>query len=152
MFPRKIGVQDSKTNLEDFVYFWRWIGFFLGIDDNNNICTNGYEDASDISKQIMNEIVYPSLLNPPKDFDLMARAFTEGLSLVVNFTLFTPESLIGFMLDLADKKRIYKVSFLDECRILFWKVTVLLVRRSSWFKRIANGYLLSITMPENFEF
>ena len=64
-----------------------------------------YEDASDISKQIMNEIVYPSLRNPPKDFDLMARAFTDGLSLVVNFTLFTPESLIGFMSDLAYKKR-----------------------------------------------
>ena len=60
MFPWKIGLEDFKTNLEDFVYFWRWIGFFLGIDDENNICINGYEDASDISKQIMNEIVYPS--------------------------------------------------------------------------------------------
>ena len=82
----------------------------------------------------------------------MARAFTDGLSLVVNFTLFTPESLIGFMLDLADKKRIYKVSFLDECRILFWKVTVLLVRRSSWFKRIANGLVQSLTVQKNFVF
>ena len=152
MFPRKIGLEDSKTNLEDFVYFWRWIGFFLGIDDDNNICINGYEDASDISKQIMNEIVYPSLLNPPKDFDIMARAFTDGLSLVVNFTLFTPESLIGFMLDLADKKRIYKVSFLDECRILFWKVIVLLVRRSSWFKGIGNRLVQSLTVQKNFVF
>ena len=66
ILPRKIGVQDSKTNLEDFVYFWRWTGFFLGIGDNNNICINGDEDASGISKQVWDEVVYPSLLNPPK--------------------------------------------------------------------------------------
>ena len=44
----------------------------------------------------------------------MARAFTDGLSLVVNFTLFTP---IGFMLDLANKKRIFErmsYSFLES--------------------------------------
>ena len=47
----------------------------------------------------------------------MARAFTDGLSLVVNFTLFTPETLIGFMLDLANKKRIFErmsYSFLES--------------------------------------
>lgn len=55
--------------------------FFLGIDDNNNICINGYKDASGISKQVLDEVVYPSLLNSPKDFDLMARAFTDGLLL-----------------------------------------------------------------------
>ena len=96
MFPRKIGLEDSKTNLEvgDVLH-----AFFLGIEDNNNICINGYKDAFGFSKQVLDEVVYPSLLNPPKDFDLMARAFTEGLSLVVNFTLFTPESLTGCMLD-----------------------------------------------------
>ncbi|XP_062617100.1 uncharacterized protein LOC134278818 [Saccostrea cucullata] len=152
LYPERLGLQGSKSQLEDFVYFWRWIGFFSGIQDENNICINGFEDAYHICKQVEDEIVYPALFDPPNHFYSMAKAFTDGLSLLTNVTIYTPESVIGFSLDMARKERIMKVDLLDSCRIIYLKIMVYLVKHCSWFRRMANRLTESLIVPNKFNF
>ncbi|XP_061174776.1 uncharacterized protein LOC133183901 [Saccostrea echinata] len=152
MYPDRLGLRGSRSHLDDFVYFWRWIGFFSGIRDENNICINGFEDAYQICKQVEDEIVYPALFNPPDHFNSMAKAFTEGLSLLTNVTLYTPESVIGFSLDMARKKRIKDVDFLDSCRIIYLKIIVILVKYCSCFRSMANRLTESLIVPNKFIF
>lgn len=152
MYADKLGLQGSKSQLNDFVYFWRWIGNFLGIQDGNNICINGFGDAYVICKQVENEIVYPALFNPPKDFYSIAKAFTDGLALLTSINLITPESAISFSLDMAYKKRIHNVNFLDKCRIFCLKAMVFLVKHLPWFRRMVNRHTESLIVPKSFIF
>lgn len=152
MYPEELGLQGSKSDLEDFVYFWRWIGFFSGIDDDNNICIHGLDDAYRICKQVENEIVYPALFNPPKHFHSMAKAFTDGLCLLSFCRVYTPESVISFSLDIANKKRLHDLSFLDSCRVLYLKLSVFLLKHCSWFRRLANRLVESLVLPKHFDF
>lgn len=45
LYLEEFGFYGFKFDLEDFVYFWRWVGFFLGIDEDNNICIYGLDDV-----------------------------------------------------------------------------------------------------------
>lgn len=152
MYPEELGLQGSKSDLADFVYFWRWVGFFSGIDDGNNMCFHGLDDAYLICKQVENEIVYPALFNPPEHFHSMAKAFTDGLCLLSFCRLHTPESVISFSLDMANKKRIHNLSFLDTCRVLYLKMSVFLLKHCSWFRRLANRLVESLVLPKHFDF
>lgn len=152
LYPEELGLQGSKSDLEDFVYFWRWVGFFSGIDEDNNICIHGLDDAYRICKQVENEIVYPALFNPPKHFHSMAKAFTDGLCLLSFCRVYTPESVIGFSLDMANKKRRHDLSFFDTCRVLYLKLSVFLLKHCSWFRRLANRLVESLVLPKHFDF
>lgn len=152
MYPRELGLHDAKTHLKDFIYFWKWIGYFLGIQNVNNICHNGIEDAYEICKQIENEIVYPKLLTPPMHYFSMAKAFTDGISLLSYIKLFTPDSVVNFALDMANKRRVCKVSLKDECRIIFLKVIVFLIKHCSWFRKFVNRLTESLIVPKQFIF
>lgn len=137
MYPKQFGIRASPSDLEDYVYFWRWIGYLLGIEDSNNICRNSFEESVAICHEIENLIVYPALLNPPSHFDHMAKALTDGMNLTHRIRLFTPESIISLSLDLAKKKRITH-SCIDKLRILFLKSIVNLLYYSDWFRYLLN--------------
>lgn len=137
MYPKQFGIKASQDDLKDYVYFWRWIGYLLGMEDSNNICVNSLEEAIAICHEIENDIVYPALHKPPPHFHHMAKAFTDGSNILHNFKFFTPESVISFSLDLAKKERLPH-SFVDKIRIIFLKVFVNLIYYSSLFRNFMN--------------
>ena len=81
LHPRRCGIRCTESELDDFVYVWRWIGYLLGIQDDYNVCVGGYRQAYTICKAIEMEIILPSLANPPKDYEPMANAFLYGVEL-----------------------------------------------------------------------
>lgn len=137
MYPKQFGIRADRQELEDYVYFWRWIGYLLGIEDCNNICKNSLDESIAICHEIEDIIVYPALQKPPPKFHLMAKAFTDGTNLLHKFKLFTPESIISFGLDRTGKKRI-NYSFVDRFRILFLKAVVDLLYYCSGFRYLIN--------------
>lgn len=121
MYPDNFGIKATETELEDYVYFWRWIGWLLGIEDKNNICAHGYKNAIKICKAIEIDIVIPSVENPPQHFYMMAKAFTDGMNqcMFFSFPVHTPECFIAFVYECAGRQNPNKVSFPDRVRL--WK-------------------------------
>lgn len=150
MYPSKFGIPATQRELEDYVYFWKWIGYLLGIDDCNNICNNSLQEALGICHEIEDEIVFPALLKPPPHFNKMAQAFTDGLNLLYGFRLLTPASVICFALDSMQKNRVNH-SFLDKFRIIFLKLIVKMLYFSTPFRKFLGNrfYYLCHIIDEN---
>ena len=66
LLGRALGFDESE--LEHWCYFWRCLGYLLGIDDEHNIC-NSKEQALKICYDVMYECVLPGLETPPPNFN-----------------------------------------------------------------------------------
>lgn len=122
MYPEQLGIRCCRDDLDDYVYFWRWIGFLLGIDDRYNICLGGYESAYRICKAIDSDVLIPSLLNPPEKFLPMARAFTDGVGQLSLISWFTPESVVARYFQVSCREYRLPVSVRDTCRMYLVRV------------------------------
>ena len=46
LHPDAFGVHCTDADLDDYVHFWRGIGYLLGIDDRFNLCSGGLESTN----------------------------------------------------------------------------------------------------------
>ncbi|KAL4238708.1 hypothetical protein ACF0H5_003415 [Mactra antiquata] len=119
MYPDKFGIRCSQRDLDDYVYFWRWIGYLLGIDDKYNICIGGYYSALEICKAIDKNILLTSLADPPPDFYPMAKAFTDGTKLISYIPCWTVESIVARYFHATGNLYPHQISCGDWTRIYF---------------------------------
>lgn len=117
MYPDKLGLKCSKDNLDDYVYFWRWIGYLLGVNDEYNICMGGYDNAYKICKAIDKDILIRSLDSPPINFYPMAKAFIDGTRLIGFIPWFTVESIVARYYQVTGARYPYPVSITNWIRI-----------------------------------
>ncbi|XP_069116788.1 uncharacterized protein [Argopecten irradians] len=141
LHPQGFAIPPNVNDLDDFVYLWKFIGSRLGIMDRNNICLHSYQETFFICKQIEDDILLPALKNPPKDFELMATAFTDGLNLLHKVGLYTPEAVINFVLDVIGEKR-KRQSITNELRILIFKLLVQLKLYIPGFQFLMNKLVM----------
>ncbi|KAL3874255.1 hypothetical protein ACJMK2_037295 [Sinanodonta woodiana] len=81
MYPSRFGIHCSMADLDDYVYFWRWLGYCLGIKHEDNMCLSGYSLAYKL----------PALKDPPKDFPRMSSALAKAGQSIVS-----TEAVIAF--------------------------------------------------------
>ncbi|KAL3842533.1 hypothetical protein ACJMK2_020534 [Sinanodonta woodiana] len=122
MYPSKFGIRCTVADLDDYVYFWRWIGYCLGIRDEYNICHGGYKLAYKLCKDIEKELLVPALKGPPKDFPQMSSAFVRSGSLALSV-----EAVIALSMEAFQEGWEPKLSFGDHLRIYILKGLVCLV-------------------------
>ena len=140
MYPESFGIERNLSRLDDYVYFWRGIGHLLGISDKNNICNDGYDKAYEICKEIENDIVIPSLQNPPKDFPKMMNAVIDGLHLFTKYRIFTFEVIMLWIADVYVLER--KIGFYDYIRYYFLRSVFFCIRYCGLLRRIVNILIL----------
>src|SRR6218665_4155899 len=100
MYSSNFGIKCTKEELEDYVFFWRGIGYLLGIKDEFNICSGNYDETYRLCKEIEYEIVYRGLLEPPAEFETVKiNAYINAVNFFSRFRLFSKESVIAFTLD-----------------------------------------------------
>lgn len=121
MYPAGFGIKCSERDLDDYVYFWQWIGFLLGVKDKNNICTGGFHTAYKLCKEIEGKILIPALYDPPKEFLSMANAFVEGSKLLCNIGLFSVDEILMLSVESFGEKWTKPVSMPDRLRKIFFR-------------------------------
>lgn len=134
LYPDKIGIHCSTCDLDDYVYFWRWIGYLLGIDDNYNICIGGYEQAYETCRAINQKVLVPSLHNPPAQFYPMAHAFVDGM----NLPLISTESVIATYFRISGQKCPFSVSFVNLLRMYLMSALFYVTFTVSFFASFVN--------------
>ncbi|PSN45375.1 hypothetical protein C0J52_07532 [Blattella germanica] len=70
------GITDEE--LDGFIYLWRCIGYFLGMDDKYNFCNGSLEVVKQRSADVLQHIAKPSLHMVSRDWEHMARCFSSG--------------------------------------------------------------------------
>ncbi|XP_066272153.1 uncharacterized protein [Branchiostoma lanceolatum] len=128
LYPEKFGICCTIAELEDYIFFWRGIGYLLGIEDRYNMCSGNYAETCRIISQIENEVVKPAFLNPPEGFDVATTSFVEGMKRYLKDRQMTKGTMFSFAHDLLDLPG-PKVSMGDWVRFIIMKWVVWLVER-----------------------
>lgn len=83
LYPRQLGIRCGKNEgeLSDYVYFWRVIGYILGMEDQVNACGRDLATSRTIAKEIELRIIAPGLENPSPTFFRLSQAFVDGMRL-----------------------------------------------------------------------
>ena len=137
MYPRGFGICCTEQELGDYVYFWRGIGYLLGIDDRFNLCDGTYREVYSLCKEIERDLLLPALSDPPDDFHRMLEAYIEGSNLPSKRRLITKEALFAFIADGMGLVR-QTLSVSDYLRYLSLKTLVFFIRWCPYFERILN--------------
>lgn len=138
MYPDKFGIKCSKQDLLDFAYYWRGLGYILGISDEYNVCQGNYEEIYGICKEIETKVVLSGMLNPPEMFVTMADAYCNGLNLGAGFALHSRAADIAVGLDGMGVK-MPQLGFTDTLRFYLWKFMLFLCRWMPGFMSYMNN-------------
>src|SRR6218665_1239625 len=145
MYSSNFGIKCTKEELEDYVFFWRGIGYLLGIKDEFNICSGNYDETYRVCKEIGYEIVYRSLLKPAPKYETLSTACINGVNLIHKFQMFTRESIIAFGLRFTGLSiPSFTLSWTDELRVWCFKCTIFLIRYMPGFERLTNYMVMRL--------
>lgn len=146
MYPDGFGIRCTKTELEDFIFFWRGLGYLLGISDQYNMCSGNYEETYNVCKEIERKILLPSLANPPRDFRMMADAYSEGMSTPFQVKFFTTASTLACIYDGMGLKNPETLGWMDWFRYMRYKLIIWLLLWCPGFHKF-----MSWSFRSNFE-
>ena len=142
MYPEGFGVKCTKQDLEDYIHFWRGLGYLLGIDDKYNICAGNYQQTYDICKQIEVEKLLPGLEKPPKNFNMMVDAYIDGTNSMSLLPLHSLEAVKAFTYD-GMGLPVPQLNWADTLRVWFYKTQVFMIRWLPGYEWLTNSLLRS---------
>ena len=137
MYPEGFGCACNKSDLEDYIHFWRGMGWLLGIDDKYNICAGNYEQTHSIVKSIERDMLLPGLANPPKDFYMMVKAYIDGVNMWSPIPIHSFESIKAMSME-GMGFSVPSLSWADKLRFWFFKWIVFMLLWCPGFERLAN--------------
>lgn len=139
MYPSSFGIKCTQRELEDYVYFWRGVGYLLGIDDRYNVCSGNYVETYAVCKEIERDVMFRGLLEPPAEFETMADAYIDGTNTLSKLKMNSKESVIAFSMDIMGHDYpSLRLSWSDRMRIWWLKLVVFLIRWMPGFERFMN--------------
>ena len=145
MYPHGFGIRCTQQQIEDYIFFWRGIGYLLGIDDKYNMCSGTYQQTRAVCKEIEQKLLLPSLKNPPVEFERMANAYIEGTNMRRRVLSLTKEAVIAFCLDGMGLPT-PTLGFRDTLRFWWLKLVVCLIKWCPGFESINNRIILKNAM------
>ena len=151
LYPEQFGVDCSESELEDYIHFWRGIGYLLGIEDKFNMCRGNYTETLQICQDI-EEHVLPELKSPTKESQVLVQAFCDGINLTFKVPISSVASVYAFFhyylnsafpvfcLGLADWLRVYFLRFIAFLCWWFPFLEIFIVQQvlKSFYKDLAK--------------
>lgn len=139
MYPEGFGIRCSEQELGDYIYFWRCIGFLLGIKDEYNMCSGSYKQTMVLCKQIEQQVLLPSMDSPPLEFHKMATAYFDGLNLFLRVPLYSLRSTFAFVYN-GMGLSVPSLGWRDKLRYWFYKALVWCIWWIPFFEVLLNKY------------
>ena len=136
LYPEGFGIKCSQEELTDYVFFWRGLGYLMGVDDRYNLCNGTFEEIHSLIKAIEQDLLLPSLQSPPNDFEMMSEAYIEGTNRSKR-RFMTKEAIFALV---SEGMGLFlpKMTMLDYIRYLYLKSIIFLTRWCPLFERMLN--------------
>jgi len=117
MFPKRFGAGNcSETSLEDFLYMWKVIGYYLGVKDNFNPVLNNISETKALLWEIGHQIIIPAMLDLDTISIHMAKCITQAYRLDYHLAVYSNCYNHGIEL----KKLWLNFSISQKCQY-YWK-------------------------------
>jgi len=83
LYPRQFGIGCSNRDVElsNYVYFWRVVGYVLGLEDGSNACGNDLSATKNLAKEVEQRIVVPGLKKSTPNFLELSESLIEGFQI-----------------------------------------------------------------------
>ena len=141
--PTAFGLRVSDEELANFVYFWRCVGYQLGIADDYNICGRSALTTKHIVSQIEDQLVLPDIHNKPPQYALMAGAYIDGLNSCLPIPLFSVDSTLAFLF-WSLKVEVPPLSAADTTRYVFIRVFSFFMAYIPGLEEVASALLIAV--------
>ena len=142
--PTAFGLRVSDEEIANFVYFWRCVGYQLGIADDYNLCGRSALTTKHIVSQIEDQIVLPDIHNKPPQYELMAGAYIDGLNSSLPIPIFSIDSTLAFLY-WSLKLEVPPLSAADTARYVFLRVLTLFMAYIPGLEEVASALLIAVT-------
>lgn len=140
--PDKFGIRVKDSTLDDYVFFWKCIGYQLGIDDRFNLCSLGRPTSDNIVWEVINKILLPDAAHPPAQYLPIAEAYINGINIVaLGIPLFSVHST-NAITNWALNKQLGPLSFFDWCRFYYLRLLLLCLRLVPFNRKLMNRAVL----------
>ena len=96
MYPKQFGMNCSVSDLEDYIHFWKGIGYLLGIQDHFNICSGNYTETAELCVDIREHVVFPAIKVHTSQSHTMATTFCNALNILFKLPLSSVTSVHAF--------------------------------------------------------
>ena len=79
----------SETSLEDFLYMWKVIGYYLGVKDNFNPVLKNISETKALLWEIGHQIIIPAMLDLDTISIHMAKCITQAYRLDYHLAVYS---------------------------------------------------------------
>lgn len=144
-YPKEFGIVCTREELDDYVYCWRGIGYLLGIRDEYNICSKGYEHALRLVKEIEEQVVYRGIRDPPPEYNTLSDAYVDGSNIPLKFRFFTKESITRYLLGMTGRSLPWlRCTWTDRVRVMGYRMLTFLFAWAPGFERFHNYLMMNL--------
>lgn len=139
MYPWQFGISCKDEELDDYRYFWRVIGYVLGIDDQFNMCGGTLHETKSLSKEIEQRVVVPRLARMEAYYLTLSNDFIDGMKLL--YPILGKEWLYAFVFPLMRLSQ-PKLSWKDWFVLRLFKINFWLLRNCSLYKKYLQYFVM----------
>ncbi|XP_050525499.1 uncharacterized protein LOC126896604 isoform X2 [Daktulosphaira vitifoliae] len=88
LYPEWFGIHNySEEDFEGFVHLWKTIGYYMGINDDYNICRGTFEEVTVRCRQYVQWAVIPNFRMVTNKWEHMSRCAAEGIQIYMSGAL-----------------------------------------------------------------
>lgn len=138
-YAYQFGIDAKDDDYDDYRYFWRVIGYTLGMDDEYNMCGGTLRETRYLCKQVEQIVVVPNLENMEPYYVNLSNDFIEGMKPIM--PLMDKNLLYAFIFPLMNIQS-PKLGFLQSLQLLLMKLNFWLLRNCSLYRRYLNFFIL----------
>jgi len=142
LYPSHFGIACARSELDDYVFYWRVIGYLFGVEDLYNICSQGVDSALAVCREIESQVMWRGLRNPPTGWNEMADAYVSGVNLFLacGAPLCSKESMVAFRARMAGYMvpEWLKLTRLDRGRVWLLRLATMLMLWCPGFEKLLN--------------
>eukprot|EP00756_Hemistasia_phaeocysticola_P009031 Hpha_TRINITY_DN14806_c0_g3::TRINITY_DN14806_c0_g3_i1::g.170079::m.170079 len=123
----------TQQKIDDYCYFWRCVAHQLGVDDKYNLCGQGNPAATNITWEIVNQVLMPSEEDPPEpDYDTLVNAYLDYMNEIIPIPIWSQKAMVaatylGLGKIYIGLGKIVKLSLADKLRIVSYGIVMLIV-------------------------
>lgn len=92
-----MGFSQEPSDVAKLVYFWRCIGYLLGLPDEYNLCSEDMDQVRSLCTQLVKQNFGPSVLKQDPDSELMAKRIVTTSGQYIAFMYFN--TIMKYILD-----------------------------------------------------
>ncbi len=143
LYPSHFAIQCTEAELEDYIYFWKCVGYLLGMSDCYNMClSDSYMHTVGVCKEIEQQVLLPTMLKPKPQFEVIAESYCQGINLYFHLPLFTKEAMFGFVYEIMNISG-PTLTWSNWIRVYLYKIFIKMLRYLPWFENKLNSHVLN---------